>query len=92
MTEPSKTVTEELASGGRIAALTAVADRLASALDDPSQPPHTLAPCARELSRLLVEIEDLERSKPGQTIAEALAEARAKREAAGGKVRRRGSR
>ena len=81
MTDPIRTVSEELASGDRIAALRAVADRLAAALDNPDQPPHTLAPCARELSRVLVEIEELERSKPGETIAEALAEVRRKREA-----------
>jgi hypothetical protein len=92
MTESSKTVAGELATGDRLAALRAVADRLALALDDEDAPRHTLAPCAREMSRLLVEIEELERTEPGPTIAEALAEARAKREAAGGKVVRTGSR
>ena len=96
MNEPIRTVSEELESGDRVAALKAVADRLAAALDNPDQPPHTLAPCARELSRVLVEIEELERSKPGETLAEALEAARAKRaadEAAGieRKVVRRGS-
>ena len=97
MNEPPKTVSEEPALGDRIAALQAVADRLAAALDNPDQPPHTLAPCARELSRVLVDIEELERPKPGETLAEALEAARAKRaadEAAGieRKVVRRGSR
>jgi hypothetical protein len=83
MSKPSKTVTEGLASGDRIAALQAVADRLASALDTPDQPSHTLAPIARELSRVLAAIEDLEQSQPDQTMAEAMAEARVKREGSG---------
>jgi hypothetical protein len=86
-----KTVTNAVASGDQLAALRAVADKLASALDDDTRPAHTTAPISRELARVLAAIEDLEQSEPDQTMEEALAEARAKREAAGGKRVRRES-
>jgi hypothetical protein len=66
-----------------------------AALDDDNRPAHTTAPISRELAKVLAAIEELEQSEPGETIAEALAEARAKREARAEnpqKVIRRGSR
>ena len=97
MTEPSKTVAHTVASGDRLAALRATASKLANALDDDDRPAHTTAPIARELTRTLAAIAELEKDLPGLSIADALAEVKARRiadEAAGieRKVVRRGSR
>jgi hypothetical protein len=80
MKQPTTAVTSAVKAGDPLAALKAVADQLAERLDDPDTPPHAVAPISRELSRTLQAIADLEVvMAPRETMAEALAAARAAR-------------